>query len=418
MASSHKVFYKNTLMQYGLQIAKYLFPFITIPYLTRVLGPDVYAIRAYILAAMTFMQVFLDYGFTSYGTRAVALAINDKTAIRSEMTAIMIARFGLCIGGAIVLVPITLCIPILASNPVYVAISYICVCFKAALPDFIFTGLEEMGILTYRFVVAQAVSTVLILLMVRGVEDLLLVPTFEALAAFIAFSWSWENVLLKRRIAPIRVSASKVISAFKVSTVFFFSNAATTLFTCLTTLMIGVLITDISEVSYWSLAMTAISAIQSLYIPISNSLYPHMCKRRDFALFKRLMAVGMAVVTVGTVAFASFSEAIMWILGGSEYLNGAYVMVMVSPVLFFSFPAVLQGVPMLAAVGKEKELTASSIISALFHISGLFVLAFGGWFTISAVAVLRCCTEFVLFLMRTIFVVRWFRLRKGGDFHA
>ena len=50
---------KNTIYQYILQAMKYLFPFVTVAYLTRTLGPDVFAIRAYIMAAMTFMLMFL-----------------------------------------------------------------------------------------------------------------------------------------------------------------------------------------------------------------------------------------------------------------------------------------------------------------------------------------------------------------------
>ena len=408
----NNAFAKNTAFQYVLQAAKYLFPFITIPYLTRVLGPDIYAVRAYILAAMTFMQVFLDYGFNSYGIRAVAKAVDDPGKIRVEMSAIMASRLCLCVVGAVVLVPITMCIPIMAQYPAYVAIAYVCVCFKATLPDFIFTGLEDMGIITYRFVVAQAVSTVLIIVLVHGPEDLLLVPAFEALAAFIAFVWSWENVLVKRAIKPVKITLAKLKAVFSESTVFFLSNAATTIFTCLTTLMIGIFIQDPAEISYWSLAMTAVQAIQSLYTPITNSLYPHMCKRQDFALFKKLMIAGMIAVTIGSIAFAMLSEVVMLVLGGEEYLAGSYVIAMVTPVIFFSYPAMLVGFPVLAAVGQTKQLTASSVISALFHIAGLFVLAAGGWFTLVNVVVLRCCTEGVLLLMRTLFVVLW---AKGRD---
>lgn len=407
----HRRFAKNTVFQYGLQAAKYLFPFITIPYLTRVLGPDVYAIRAYILAAMTFAQVFLDYGFNSYGTRQIARNQENLDVIREETYAIALLRLALCVVGALLVAAVTPFIPLMAANPAYVAIAYTCVCFKAMLPDFVFQGLEQMAIITYRFVVSQAVATVLIFVMVHGPQDLLWVPTLEALAAFIAFVWSWANVMGARHIRPVRPSRAKLMSALRISSVFFLSNAATTIFTSLTTLMIGILVEDPAQVSYWAIAMTAVQAIQSLYTPITNSLYPHMCARQDFALAKRLLMIGVPVVFVGTIAFALLSDVIMWLLGGEEYLDGSYIVAMVSPVLFFSFPAMLIGFPVLAAVGREKQLTASSVVSSVFHIVGLVVLAVGGWFTIPAVCVLRCCTEAVLLGMRGWFVWEWAKER-------
>ena len=110
-------------------MAKYIFPYLTLPYLTRVLEPDAYAVRAYILAAMTFMQVFLDYGFNSYGTKVVAESINDEGLIHRVTSSIALLRIMLAVVGAIALLPVTSSIPIMGANPCYVAIAYLGVCF-------------------------------------------------------------------------------------------------------------------------------------------------------------------------------------------------------------------------------------------------------------------------------------------------
>lgn len=411
--ANRKRFAMNTLSQFALQAARYIFPYITIPYLTRVLGPDVYAVRAYVLAAMTFMMVFLDFGFTSYGTRAIALAVKDKTAVRSETTAIMICRVVLVIVGAIVLIPLTLGIPIMAGAVAFVAVSYLGAVFKAVLPDFVFQGFEEMGIITRRFVVSQAVTVVLILLFVKGPEDLLLVAIFEALGAFIAFIWSWENVFVARKILPISVPAKKVKDVFAKSAVFFLSNAATTIFTSLTTLMIGIFVANPAEISYWSLAMTAVAAIQSLYAPITNSLYPHMVHHKDFPLFWKLLISGTIAAIVGTIVYAYLADTVMLVVGGPEYVVGSYIIVLTAPVLIFSYPAMLIGFPVLVALGEINKVTAASIISAVFHIAGLFILAGTGYFTLANIAILRCCTELLMMILRIIFLAMLMRRLKN-----
>ena len=139
--------WKNTFFQYVLQAAKYLFPFVTVAYLTRVLGPETYAVRAYVMAAMTFMLMFLEFGFTNYGTKSIAEATSLEEE-RDETSAITYCRFMLCGIGAVALIPITIMLPIMAANPLYVAIAFIGTCFKALLPDYVFRGQEDMGIIT------------------------------------------------------------------------------------------------------------------------------------------------------------------------------------------------------------------------------------------------------------------------------
>lgn len=408
-------FAKNTALQYGLQIAKYIFPFLTIPYLTRVLGPDVYAVRAYVLALMSMMLMLLEYGFNAYGTKVIAEQRESRAEVQIIMTVITLLRLCLCMLGFIILLVVSHEIILLRDNLAYVLIAYLGTAFKALLPDFIFQGFEEMGIITRRYVLSQAVALVLIFSLVRTPDDLILVAVFETVASCIALLWSWGNVIFHRGLRPARIPGDRVGRVFKTSTAFFLSNAATTMFTSLTTLMIGVLVKDVDEISFWSISMMAISAIQSLYTPISNSLYPHVVIRRDFSLVKKLLVVGVPVCAVGTIAYACLSNYVMLILGGPEYLKGSYIVALTAPVLFLSFPAMLIGIPVLAAIGEVKKLTASSVISACFHVLGLFLLAAFNQFTIVHVAVLRCLTEFVLLLSRGIFVFVCARNGRLGD---
>ena len=182
--------WKNTFFQYLLQAAKYLFPFVTVAYLTRVLGTDAYAVRAYVLAAMTFMLMFLEFGFTNYGTKSIAEATSLEDE-RDETSAICDSRFILCGLGAIALVPITLALPLMAANPIYVAIAFVGTCFKALLPDYVFRGQEDMGIITVRYVVSHAIAIALMFVLVKAPEDLLWVAVLETLASLIALVWSW-----------------------------------------------------------------------------------------------------------------------------------------------------------------------------------------------------------------------------------
>ena len=53
-------------MLYGMNIAKLVFPLLTLPYLTRVLSVQSYAAVAYTKSVMSYMQILVDFGSVSY----------------------------------------------------------------------------------------------------------------------------------------------------------------------------------------------------------------------------------------------------------------------------------------------------------------------------------------------------------------
>ena len=56
-SSGTKLFLTNLLSQYGLQLAKYIIPLLTLPYLARVLSLDGYGIRSYVPVSYTHLTL-------------------------------------------------------------------------------------------------------------------------------------------------------------------------------------------------------------------------------------------------------------------------------------------------------------------------------------------------------------------------
>lgn len=186
------------------------------------------------------------------------------------------------------------------------------------------------------------------------------------------------------------------------------------MFSGFTTLLIGVVITDPAQISYWSLSMTAITAVQSLYSPIVNSLYPHMVNTGDYKFVRKLSLIALPAVLVGTVAFAFLSNFIMLVLGGEQYLTGSWVLVWVSPLLVFSFFGMLFGWPVLGAVGKVAEVTRATVISAVFCIVALLGVSFAGVATLRVICVIRCITEALLLGIRFYYAFPVLQGKRGN----
>ena len=399
MSKSHVSFYKNTLWQYGLQVAKYLFPLITLPYLTRVLAPEGYAFYAYVVSFMSFAQMFVDFGFNLSGTKQIVDA-NTLEAKNRVVGAVTQARLILCLIACCVVLTIASFLPMTSSYMFYVFLAFVAVCGKGLLPDFVFQGHEQMGPITTRFLIAKTISTVLTFALVHSISDILWIPILDILSNGIALALSFASAKRLFGTTIAFVPIKMVLTELKTSWIYCFSNLAATTFSAFTTLLIGIVVTDASAVAYWSLAMTSISAVQSLYTPITNSLYPHMVNSGDYRFVRKLTIIALPVVLVGTIAFALLSDVIMLILGGEEYLAGSAVLVGVSPVLLFSFFAVLFGWPISGAFGKVAEVTRSTVVAGIFCIAALLTVSFLGYATLPVICAVRCITEALLCGMR------------------
>ena len=61
---------KDTLILFGVQISGYVLPLITLPFLTRVLGPANFGLTALGTALVLYFVVVTEWGFRRYGNPA------------------------------------------------------------------------------------------------------------------------------------------------------------------------------------------------------------------------------------------------------------------------------------------------------------------------------------------------------------
>lgn len=411
----HNTFYKNTLWQYGLQIFKYLFPLLLIPYLTRILGTEGYAVYAYVLSFMGVVQTIADFGFTLSGTKKVVDLRGDTAALSRLVGAITVARLMLLCGLFFCVMVVTRFIPIMAENTVYVIWAFFATAGRTVLPDFIFQGNERMGPLTTRYFASKGVQVALTILLVRGPGDLILVAVADVLSEIVDIVWSYRAQKRLFGVGIARPTFKESFEELRVSAIYCVSNVSSSLFSGFTTVIIGLAITSKTDIAFWSLTLTTVNAVQSLYTPIANSLYPHMIKNRDFGFARKLALVALPVLVLGIVAYCALSKPIMLVLGGPEYVGGAHVMWMISPIFIFSFYGILIGWPVLGAMGHVKELTVSTLFTGIVNVVSLLALYLAGLITLDVICVARWGCDALLLLVRVFML--WRVARSKTDFH-
>ena len=385
----------NTIMLMIFNIAKIAFPFITLPYLTRILTTDSYGIVAYVKTVMSYMQIFVDFGFVLSATKDIVKCREDKNEMERVIGDTMVARVILGGLGFVVVLILSLALPILRTNILYTMLSYVAVFLSIFLMDFLFRGLERMHVITIRFIVMKIISTIFTFVLIKGDQNLILIPILDIVSTLVAILMVWYEIgkmQLKLKFSGMK----KVISTLKDSFVYFLSNVAATSLNALSTIIIGIY-TSPTEVAYWSLCMQIIGSITACYNPISDGIYPEMIKTKNTAIIKKVLKIFMPIVLAGCIFSYFFANIGFMILGGEKYSNAVPVFRLLIPTLFFGFPAIIFGWPTLGAIGKAKETTVTTIIAISVYIIYIVGLIVTKSFTITNIAIGRSITEMVLF---------------------
>lgn len=395
----------NTIMLMIFNISKILFPFITLPYLTRVLTTDTYGTVTYVKTVMTYMQILVDFGFVLSATKDIVKAKNNKEQMEYVIGDTLIARIILGIIGLIIVVLLSFTLPILKANILYTVLSYIVVFESIFLMDFLFRGIEKMHVITIRFIIMKTISTILTFFLIKNDSNLLLIPVLDILSSLVAiFLVYWE--VKKIKMGFKFTGLKNAINSIKDSFVYFLSNVAATSLNALSTIIIGIYI-NATEVAYWGLCMQIIGSIQACYTPISDGIYPEMIKNKNLNLIRKVLKIFLPIVMTGCIAAYFLAEIGFMILGGEKYLNAVPIFRLLIPILFFGFPAVILGWPTLGAIGKSKETTLSTIISISVYIVIVIALIITNSFTVINIAIGRVITEIVLFATRYYFFKKY-----------
>ena len=91
---------------------------------------------------------------------------------------------------------------------------------------------------------------------------------------------------------------------------------------------------------------------------------------------------------------------------GNEYVEAAKVVCYMIPSIIVALPGCLFGFPTLSAMGLYKETNIAVVIAAVFHMGGWFLLVSINRISIYSIAILTCCTELVVVLIRAYFVLK------------
>lgn len=396
----------NTLMLYVLTFSNYFFNFITVPFQTRIFGAEVYGNLGFATSVMTYFQLIFDFGFLLSATEEVAENRDDKNTLSKIVEKVYICKTGLIMVSGIVLLILCLKVERFHDDWLLFTLYFISTAIYAYIPDFLYRGIEEMKVITIRSVSIKLFFTIMIFVLLRDKSQYYLVPILNILGnlgAMVGIIW---HLYCKIGIRPIKISMEEIKEEFKRSSTFFYSRIASTIYTTTNTFILGIMYgQSAAVVGYYSSADKLITTGKQAITPVTDSLYPYMIKNRDFKLIKKLLIIGMPILTAGCILVAVLAEWICTILFGAEFEQAGQYLRLLVPVVWCSFPAMLFGFPVLSPMGLTRWANYSNMFGACIQIILLLFCYFWGQLSIVSICICTCITEFMTLIFRVTTVL-------------
>lgn len=395
----------NTIMLYLLTFSNYFFSILTVPYQTRVLGPEIYGMLGFVLAMMIYFQLILDFGFTLSGTASISRVRDNKEQVSKIFESIIIGKFFLFFVCVVILFLLEASFTQFNEYKFLFWLSLIFTFVNSLLPDFLYRGMEVMKPITYRTIIVRLIFTLGIFLLVKKPDDYLWVPILYLLGAIIALIISIVDIKRRFKLNLVSLTYKEIESQIMESFPYFISRVASTVYGASNMIILGAKYSGQNILGYYTSADKIVTIVRMAASPIADSLYPYMVKNKDYNLVKKILLFITPIIGVGALVLAVYAEPICIFIFGEEYAYTAMPLRALIPVIIFVLPSYVLGFPVMTPLGIAKHANLSVVYGAVLQIILLFFLFIFDQVNILSICLITSITETFVFLYRLINVL-------------
>ena len=317
---------------YGVQLANYVFPLLTVPYLTRVLGPAAWGLIAMAQAFAMYGHLIVEYGFIYSATRELA-GNTDRVQIERVIAGVTGARV-LLSAGVLLLAYAGCCwVPLFHQHPLLLWAAVISEILKAALPNYYFYGMQQVSLASTLDISARTASLLGVFFLVRKPEDAWIFFGLQGAGAALALGISHWMIFSRYSMRAPRVEDG--IRMLKDGAAMFLFRSSHNLYVLGNAFILG-LFAPPQDVGYYAGAEKVNSAAVGLLSPLSTALYPRAASMAKTEMKKAARLTTLSVYAM--VAISVVLTLVMWlgaplivrILLGTHYQPSTGVMEVLS----------------------------------------------------------------------------------------
>ena len=266
---------KNFIMNALLTVSSFIFPVITFPYVSRVLGPEGYGRVGFATSLITYFSMFAKLGIPTYGIRACAQVRDDREKLSRTVQELLVINLVMSVITYAAFLVCVFFVPALADDRTLYLVMSVTILLGAVEMEWLYKGLERYTYITVRSLLFKLIALAAMFLLIHAESDYVL---YGGITVFAASASSVLNFINARKAVDMHpVGCYNFRRHFRAVGIFFAMACASTVYTHLDVLMLGVMSTK-TDVGYYNAAVR----IKSILVGIVTSLGAVLLPRASY----------------------------------------------------------------------------------------------------------------------------------------
>ncbi|MBS0857096.1 MULTISPECIES: flippase [unclassified Tatumella] len=397
---------KNIVMLLIVQLSNYLFPLITFPYLSRVLGPDGFGSISFAQSIITYMTFIIDFGFNLTITKKISQlhSAGSLDKIPKVFANTLLAKFFMLIISIITCFILSLFSDKVNSISYLIYIGFVSLFGSAIFPIWYFQGVQKMKKIAISTTISKVICLFLTFILVKDSNDLNMAMFVNSLMIFSAGVISYYYIFQERSLFFVTPSIRGSFILIRDSFPIFLSYIGSSVYTTLNVFFLG-LYSSVSQLGVYSSADKIRAVAQNALSPVSQAIYPHLATytndKKIFFIkhskYSRLLILFSMAISVFLIFCSHF---LIRLFLDERYVGAEDVLIILSFLPFVVGVAICYGQWGLVNLGKEKLLSKIYLYTGLSHLVHIFIAIkiFGVLGAASSVLFTECLVSLLIFI--------------------
>lgn len=405
---------KNVFSLTIVQIATYVLPLISVPVISRIIGPEKYGIINFSAAFVVYFTLLIGYTFDFTATRKIAKDSENENLRNNVFSEVFYTQCILFLFSTITFIILLVTVQELKENRTIIILSYLICISTLFTQNWLFQAMQDLSKVAVFNVISRILFTVTILITVRREGDYIwqpfLIGIIQIIIALCSFIWAYK----KYKIKLIKISLTRCFKVLWEERMIFFSLVFVNLYTSTNTLILG-LNQNAEQVGYYTAGQRLIIISQSvLAIPLTQAFFPYIGKafgesrEKGIDIVQKLTPLVVIILGATSIAMTIFGPWMIRLFYGEKFEPAIIVFQIQSTIPLIVALSNILGIQIMMNLGMDKQffkITASAGVASIF----LNFLTVKRWGYLASTYNWMFTEVFILFLM--YLVVR----KKGLD---